>query len=121
MTEIKGGGMDKKDFQKEMNNLMDQLKVNWEKVHKNAAVFAKKGERGLVKASNIGKLQMEIMGINLQKEKIYYDLGKKVAGLKSKNGDIMAALKPYWEKLAKMDREIKTKNREIVMLSKKEK
>lgn len=110
--------MPKKDFQKEMSNLMNQLKSNLQRLGKDAGVVAKKGEKELVKASSIGRLQIDIMGLNLQKEKLYYDMGKKTASVRSSTQGSDEVLKPYLQKLRKIEIDVRTKKREISRVKK---
>jgi len=110
--------MSKSEFQNEMSKLMGQLKGNLQKLSKDAGVFAKKGEKELVRASKIGKIQLDIMGLNVQKEKIYYDMGKKIASIRGKNGDANAILKSYSQKLRKIELEARNKKREIAAIKK---
>ena len=112
--------MAKKDFQKEMSKLMVQMKKNLKKFGKDASVFAKKGEKELVKASKIGRLQIDIVSLNLQKEKIYRDMGKKVASLRSSKGLNGNVVKIYLQKLRKIEVSIRNRKREISMIKKGE-
>ena len=96
--------MAKKDFQKEVGKLMDQMKVHFEKFSKDASVFAKKSEKEIVKASKIGRLQVDIVGMNMQKEKIYYELGKKIIAQRSKKGvEIDKICSPFFQKYRKLE------------------
>jgi hypothetical protein len=112
----RGLSMANKDFHKEMEKLMTQLQSSWQKISKNAGELAKKGEQELVRASKIGKLQVEVVALNLEKEKIYYEMGKKVA--KDSGADVAASVKPFLDKLNKIDSDIKGKNKKISLIKK---
>ena len=105
--------MAKNDFQKEMSKLMGQVKVGLKRFGKDAGIFAKKGEKELVKASKIGKFQLEIVNLNLQKEKIYYDIGKKIASLRSSKKLSRDSIKSYLDRLRKIETEVRGKKREM--------
>ena len=105
--------MVKKNFHKEMSSLIGQIKVNLKKISKDAGIFAKKGEKELVKASKIGKFQLEIVNLNLQKEKIYYDIGKKIASLRSSKKLSRDSIKSYLDRLRKIETEVRGKKREM--------
>ena len=61
---------------------------------------------------------MDIMGLNLKKEKIYYELGKKIASLRGKNEDVSAVIQPYLEELRTIEGDGRTKKREIGSIKK---
>lgn len=107
------------DFQKEMSKLVEQIKVNFKSMSKRAGVWAEKSEHELVRASKIGKVQLDIMGCNLQKEKIYYELGKKIASLRGKrNINVKNVIQPYFNQLRKIETEIKVLNKAIETIKK---
>ncbi len=108
----------KKDFQEEMNKLMGQLKQNLKKFGKDAGIFAKKGEKGLVKASKIGRLQLDIISFNMQKEKLYYDMGKKIASLRSSKEISTAVIKPYLQKIRKIETRVRNRKRAMSRVKK---
>ncbi len=115
--------MPKRDFQKEMSKLMDQLKINFQRFSKDAGVIAKKGEKEIVRASKVGRVQLDMMGLNLQKEKLYYDIGKKVATLKNKEGklDNLDIVDPYFQKLRKIEVDMRGKKKEIARVRRESK
>jgi hypothetical protein len=96
-------------LQKDWAKILDQTKENLRKFGQEASVWAKKSEKELVKASKMGKLQFDIAGINLQKEKIYYEIGKKVASLNSKDKKAIPGLTSYWKKMR--DLEVKSRGK----------
>lgn len=108
----------KKDFQKEMNKLMGQFKENLKKFGKDASIFAKKGEKGLIKASKIGRLQLDIISSNMQKEKLYYDIGKKIASLRGSKEISADVIKPHLQKIRKIETRVRNRKREISRIKK---
>ncbi len=108
----------KKDFQKEINKLMGQFKQNLKKFGKDASIFAKKGEKGLVKASKIGRLQLDIISFNMQKEKLYYDIGKRIASLRGDKEISVGVIKPYLQKIRKIETRVRNRKREISRVKK---
>lgn len=103
----------KDDFQKDVAKLLDQAKVKFRKFGKELSVLAKKSEKEIVKASKAGKIQIDIMGLGMQKEKLYYDIGKKVTSLNAKKKLNIAMLDPYWKKMRKIEREAREKRSEL--------
>ncbi len=71
--------MEKEDFKKKIDKMWKASKKDMEKVIKNAEILAKKGEIYLKDKSAEGKVQLEIASLSLQREKLYYDLGKTLA------------------------------------------
>ena len=101
----------KPDLQKDWTKILDEVKENLRKFGKEASVWAKKGEKELVKASKMGKVQLDIAGINLQKEKVYYEIGKKVASLNSKDKKLVPGLTSHWKKLRSLEVKARGKKR----------
>ncbi|MCQ9206806.1 MAG: hypothetical protein NG740_02860 [Omnitrophica bacterium] len=103
----------KEDRQKELNRLLDQAKDGFRKFGKELGVLAKKSEKGLAKVSKSGKIQLDIMGLNVQKEKLFYDIGKKVADLNTKKDLGLAELESYWRKMDKIHKEVESKRKAL--------
>jgi len=61
------------DFKKEW----EKTKIQLTKFSKEAARVAKKGEEELIKFSRQSKLHVDATAISLQKEKLYYMIGKE--------------------------------------------
>ena len=74
---------------------------------------AKKGEESLVMMSKVLKIQMDILGGALQKEKLYYELGKDVAAKLVKGDAVIPGLEKYRAKLIAIDAEGKKKKKAI--------
>ena len=103
----------KKDTHKEFNRFMEQARGRFKKFGKELNVLAKKGEVEIVKATRAGKIQLDIMGLNVQKEKLYYDIGKKVASLNAKKGLSITELEPLWKKMRKLEQDARNKKKEL--------
>ena len=101
------------NFQRDFTKLMEQAKDKFKKFGQEVSVLAKKSEKEIVKASQKGKIQLDIMGLNMQKEKLFYDIGKKVALLNAKKKIEIAALEPFWTKLRKIEIVARKKKREL--------
>ena len=103
----------KADLQKDFTKLLNQTKERVKEFGKEVGVLAKKSEKEIIKASKVGKTQLDIIGLNMQKEKLYYDIGKKVASLNAKKKLDIEALEPYWKKLHKLAKDARSKKREL--------
>lgn len=111
----------KKDFQKDFNVFLDQAKVKFKKFGEELNILAKKSEKEIVKASKTGKIQLDIMGLTMQKEKLYYDIGKKITSLKTKKDLKISELDPFWAKMRKIEKDARKKKRELSAFKKKAK
>lgn len=111
----------KGDFQKELSKLLDQAKVKFQKIGKEMGVLAKKSEKEIVKASRAGKIQLDLLGLNVRKEKLYYDIGKKAAALNAKSKLNISELEPYWKKLGSIGKDSRKKKRELLTVRRERK
>ena len=98
-----------KDFTKFMDYAKDKFKIFGEEL----SVLAKKSEKEIIRASKAGKIQVDIMGLNMQKEKLYYDIGKKVSSLNAKKKLNISQLEPYWKKIRRIELSVRKNKREL--------
>lgn len=108
----------KKDRKKEFNQMLDQAKGRFKKFGEELGVLAKKSEKEIRKASKVGKLQLDIMSLGVQREKLYYDIGKRVVSLNAKKSLAIPELDSYWKKLESLDKGSR-KKKEILALARK--
>lgn len=111
----------KTDFQKDFNKFLDQAKGRFKEFGKEVSVLAKKSEKEIIKASKAGKIQLDIVGLNMQKEKLYYDIGKKVVSLNVKKKLDITGLEPYWKKMRRIEQDARKKKRELSTVGKPKK
>ncbi|MDD5439314.1 MAG: hypothetical protein PHS37_03915 [Candidatus Omnitrophica bacterium] len=103
----------KKNFQEEFSGFMGHLKVRMEKLSKEAAVLAGKGGKEIQKAAAIGRIEIDIMGLNIEKEKNYYLVGKKLAQSGSDKESWNEIVQPFLATVNKIDGAIQKKKNEI--------
>jgi len=103
----------KEEVQKEFSRLMGQVKDKLQKFGKELGVFAEKSEKEIVKVSKKGKIQLDIMGLTMQKEKLFYDIGKKVASVNSRKKVDIPGLETYWRKLRSIESDIRKKKKSL--------
>lgn len=108
----------KQNFQKELAKFVEQAKGGFKKFGKELSILAKRSEKKMLKVSRAGKIQMDIVGLGMQKEKLYYDIGKRSASLRTKKELNMPELEPYWKKLRKLETETREKKRELSIIQK---
>ena len=111
----------KKDIQKDFAKFLDQTKDGFRRFGKDLGVLVKKSEKEIVKVSKAGKIQFDIMNLAMQKEKLYYDIGKKVASIKMKKKLDIPELAQYWMRLRKIQSGTRTKKQELSGFRKKNK
>ena len=111
----------KNDVQKELNKFLDQAKEGFKKFGKEVTVLAKKSEKEIVKASKLGKIQLDILSLNMQKEKLYYDIGKKVVSLSNSKDFDIPAIDSYLKKITKIELNAKKKKKELSSVGKPKK
>ncbi|MBN1354561.1 MAG: hypothetical protein JW994_07850 [Candidatus Omnitrophica bacterium] len=111
----------KENVQKDINKLLDQARERFKKFGKELSILAKKSEKEIVKASKTGRVQIDIMGLSMQKEKLYYDIGKKIVMLNAKKSVNVPELEPYWKKLRKIETDSRKKKRELSLIRKSSK
>ena len=100
-------------FQKDVNRFLGQAKKRFTEFGKDFNILARKGEKEIVKASKAGKIQLDIVGLNVQKEKLYYDIGKKVTSLNAKKELEIPELVPYWKKMRKIEAGARKRKRDL--------
>ena len=110
----------KEERKQEFDKVMDKAKINFKKFSNELGVLAKKSERGILKASKTGKIQLDIMSLNVQKEKLYYDIGKKISGINAKKNVDIPELEPLWKRMSKIEDDAEKKKEQLI-LEKKEK
>jgi len=104
--------MKKKEIQQRLNKLWKLGKKDLDEILKEATSLAKKGEIQIKQASKKAEQNLEAMVLSLQREKLYYELGKSLT----------RSPKKKWTKNKTIDRlSIKIKNisRNIKKLQKK--
>ena len=106
---------------KEVDRIITQAKDGFKKIGKEIGVIAKKGEKEILWASKTGKIQLDIMSLNVQKEKLFYDIGKKATGPDVRKKLAVAELEPYWKKMDKLEGDAQEKKELLARLRKEEK
>jgi len=87
---------------KDLQKVFEQYKPMLKKFGDDLGEAAKKGEEGVIKMSKLLKLQLDVMGLSFQKEKIYHEIGKDVAKKLVKGEIEIAGLEKYKKRLEKL-------------------
>ena len=86
----------------DLNKVLEKYQPMLKKFGDEVGEAAKKGEEGLVKMSKLLKLQLDVMGLTVQKERLYHELGKEVAKRLAKGATDIAGLDKYKKRLEKI-------------------
>jgi hypothetical protein len=108
----------KEERKEDFNRMLAQAKDRFRKFGEELSVLARKSEKGILKASKAGRVQLDIMSLNVQKEKLYYDIGKKVANLNAKKNLGIPELEPHWKRMERLEGDAQ-KKRELLARVKK--
>lgn len=109
----------KLDIPQEVAKIWQEAKNNLRILSERTLSLAQKGEKELVKASRIGKLQLNIVTMNLKKENIFRELGKKTYAMHvEKNQVEPAKLTVLFSQIDKLDQQIKAKKAQITKIKK---
>lgn len=85
------------------------------------AVLAKRGERELTKITKVGRVEVDILGLSLKKNQLFYELGKEVYKLNSRGKLTVKNLKKLCGKIEQIEKNLKTKKRAAAKYLKKKK
>jgi hypothetical protein len=67
--------------QEDLKRLFEDTKKRLQRLGKETGVWLKKGEAELSRLSKIGKLEINVVNLNIKKEKLFKEIGKRVVEL----------------------------------------
>ncbi|MBN3038008.1 MAG: hypothetical protein JW869_01165 [Candidatus Omnitrophica bacterium] len=107
------------DVQKEVSKIWEQTKERLKELGQSTMIMAQKGEKEVVRASKVGKYQLDIVSLNLKKENIYRQVGKKVCEAHARKGDIQSVkLASLFNQVDKINNQIRSDKSKIAKLKK---
>ena len=89
----------------DLNKSFERFGVMMKRFGDDLGRAAKKGEKEVVKMSKRFKIQLDLMGVALQKEKLYHEIGKEVSEKLLKEELDISGLDKYKKRLVKFDAE----------------
>ncbi len=109
----------KKIAQEDLKKFFEKMKMNLHQFGKETGVWMKKGERELSRLSKIGKLEFDVVNLNMKKEKLFKDIGKRVveSGLSEQIND--SAIRNMSNKADAAMKESQKKKSEISKIGKR--
>ncbi|MBL7085109.1 MAG: hypothetical protein ISS43_03250 [Candidatus Omnitrophica bacterium] len=109
----------KVDIPKEVAKIWEETKKSLKELGQKTMKLAQRGEKEVVRASKIGKLQLDIVSINLKKENVFRQAGKKVYEMHSKDKPLASIkLASLFSQIDKANQQIKGKKAQIARLKK---
>lgn len=106
------------DVQKEIKKIWDEAKKNLLRIGQETVKLARKGEKEIIRASRIGKIQLDILGIKRRREILYQQIGAKVAALDKEGKIDINELKPLCKKALELGAQIEKKTKEAAKIKK---
>ncbi len=105
--------------QEELKRLFEKTKKSLQKFGRETNIWLRKGEVELSRLSRIGKIELNLVNLNMKKEKLLKDIGKRIVdlGLGEKIGD--AQTKNMCDKVYAIVTESKRKKSEMSRLTKR--
>ena len=100
--------MESKDMQKKMEDLWKKMGKDFDELLRQSSNLVKKGEVFLKDTSKKGQIELEVISLSLQKEKLYYELGKTMGATPKK--------KDYLKKKTKIMNQIKVIDKKVKVL-----
>ena len=97
------------ELKKKIDSLWKSAKKDLEKVLKDTTRLIKKGEDYIKDFSEKGKDKLEKLTLSLQREKLYYELGKIISNLPKKRWTENKRIEEIVSKIRKINRQIKKK------------
>jgi len=96
-------------LKKKMDSLWKLAKKDLEGILKDTTKLMKKGENYIKDFSERGKDKLEKLTLSLQREKLYYELGKSISNLPKKRWVENKRIEEIVSKIRKINRRIKKK------------
>ena len=100
----------------DLSKVMEKYGPVMKKFGNEVGEAAKKGEKSLVMMSKILKIQMDILGDTLQRERLYHEIGKDVAAKLLKGSLDIPGMDKYKKRLDRIQSEEKKKKRAITQV-----
>ncbi|GAH75804.1 unnamed protein product [marine sediment metagenome] len=105
--------MDREEAKGKVRKLWGETRESLAKLGKEAVIVAKKGKEEAMRAARIGKLRLDIVGINRKKDEKFKDMGIRTHELLSKGEIEDAELKGLSKQVEKLLVQLKNKETEI--------
>jgi len=103
----------------DIDKVMEKYKPVLKKFGEDVGKAAKKGEENVVVMSKLMKIQLDLASMSLQREKLYYDIGKEVADKLMKGTLNIEGLEKYKTKLSKIKTDGDKKRKAISRVKKR--
>lgn len=109
----------KVDIPVEVARIWQEAKERLKTLGQKTMKLARKGEKEVVRASKIGKLQLDIVSDNLKKENVFRQAGKRAYEMHAKKGNINPEkLMSLFNQIDKLNHQVRAKKAKIAKLKK---
>ncbi len=108
-----------KNIKREIKKALKRTREGLKKMGAETAVFAKRSEKELSKITRVGKVEVDILSLNIKKNQLYHALGKKVHQLNAQGKLTTKNLKKLCTKIDDIEKNLKSKKRSISKYLKK--
>jgi len=98
-----------KDLKEKIHSLWKSTKKDLDKIIKDTTKLVKKGEEYIKDISEKGKERLESLSLFLQRERLYYQLGKKISSTSSRRWGKDKKIEEILKKIKKINRKIKSR------------
>ncbi|MFH1577925.1 MAG: hypothetical protein ABIC18_02515 [Candidatus Omnitrophota bacterium] len=99
--------MKKKEFKRKVDKLWKQGKKDLDKILKETSHMIKTGESHIKEMSKKAEENLEVMVLSLQREKLYYELGKSAVNLPKGKWESSKTLDSLLTKIKDINRKVK--------------
>ncbi len=107
-----------KKAQEDLKKLLEGMRKKVGKLGKETSVWIKKGEIEISRLSKMGKLELNIVNLNMKKEKLFKDIGKRMVKLGLSNKISDSVIKNMCDETKAIIKESRKKRSEISRVGK---
>ena len=108
----------KKITQEDIKKLFERTKKSLQQLGKETSTWMKKGEVELSRISKIGRLEIDVVNLNMKKERLFRDIGKRMVEQNLAKEFSDSTIKNMCDKAKATITESKKKRREVSKIGK---
>ncbi len=102
-----------KKLREDAKEVFEKAKDKFREIGKETSVIAKRGEKELAKITRLGKAEVGILSLNIRKNRLYYEMGKKAYDLYKRDKLSTASLKKLCSSIANIEKGLRTNKRSV--------
>lgn len=109
---------DVKKIRNETKKMLQKTREGLKKMGEETSVFAKRSEKELSRIAKIGRAELDLLGLNIKKNRLYYELGKRVYHLSTQGKLTTKGLKKLCGNVGQIEKDLKARKRSVAKLKK---